>query len=229
VRLTAQRYHDLGLLPGNRRLIEQAMLLGRIPVGAKLCELVAIIAALLSDAWRRLRGRGPAQNIPEQAVQQQASATQIELVPEGPEKATALMSLALTSPAQITVHHMRFEGTLCKLTGDGELDEQDLEAEWQQKLETSPNWQEKLDCMTSHQKKEFFRVERYLFIKGIHNAFARAQAKLEEQAKPKPGHLDLADALAKFQHDRLRELDGFPPELPQETLQKLPQALETFV
>lgn len=41
---------------------------------------------------------------------------------------------AQMSPAQYAIHHMRLEGTLYKLTGDGELDEQDLEAEWQHKL-----------------------------------------------------------------------------------------------
>jgi hypothetical protein len=46
--LAAQR-HFGGLLPGGMRLIEQAMLLRRYPVGARLRELVAIIAALLPD------------------------------------------------------------------------------------------------------------------------------------------------------------------------------------
>jgi hypothetical protein len=191
------------------RLIGQAMLLRRYPVKAKLRELAATIAPLLPDAWRRLRGRVPAQNIPEQAVQQQAAATQIEL--------------AQVSLIQITVHHMRLEGMLHKLTGDGEVDEQDLEAEWQHKLETSPNWQKATDHMADHEKKRYFEGERRAFVEGTHNALARAQAKLEAQAKPKPGDLDLAEVLARFQHDRLRELDGCPPELPQDLPQEVPE------
>ena len=235
--LAAQRHHDLGLLPGTMRLIEQAMLLRRFPIGARLRELVAIIAALLPDAWRRLRGRVPAQDIPEQAVQQQASATQIELAQASPDKASALMSLA-----QLTVHHMKLEGKLHKLTGDGELDDQDLEFEWQHRLKTTPNWQKSTDHMPDHQKQHFFSTERRFFVEGIHNAFARAQAKLEAQAKldaeasleaeakPEPDQLgELAAALAKFQHDRLQELDGFSPELTQDLTQELPQLPKTFV
>ena len=241
VTLAAQRHRDLGLLPGTMRLIEQAMLLRRFPPGAKLRELVAIIAALLPDAWRRLRGRVPAQDIPEQAVQQQASATQIELAQASPDKASALMSLA-----QLTVHHMKLEGKLPKLTGDGELDDQDLEFEWQHRLKTTPNWQKSTDHMPDHQKQHFFSTERRFFVEGIHNAFARAQAKLaaqakldaeasleaslEAEAKPEPDQLgELAEALARFQHDRLQELDGFSPELTQDLTQELPQLPKTFV
>jgi hypothetical protein len=137
---------------------------------------------------------------------------------------------------------MRLEGTLHQLTGDGCLAKQDLETEWQHKLKTTSKWQEKTDHMGKHQKETFFRIERHLFIEGIHDAFARAQAKLEwqaklgsqakmeSQAKPKPDHLeDLEVALVEFQYDRLRELDGFPQELPQGPPQELPRVPETFV
>jgi hypothetical protein len=74
------------------RLIEQAMLLRRYPYGARFYELVRIITALLPDAWRRLTGRMPAQHDLEQALQQHASPTQIELVPESPKNVSACSS-----------------------------------------------------------------------------------------------------------------------------------------
>jgi hypothetical protein len=152
------------------------------------------------------------------------------------------------SPAQIAVHQMRLEGTLHKLTGDGELDEQDLEAEWQHKLETTPSWQATIAGLDDPQKKNFLRHRRRAFVEGMRKALARAQTKLEaqadleaqagleeqekleEQAKQKSDHLsDLAVALVEFQYHRLRELDGLQRELPQDLprLQELPQVPET--
>ncbi|KAM0699821.1 hypothetical protein Q7P36_000032 [Cladosporium allicinum] len=75
--LAAQRHHDLGLLPGTIRLIEQAMLLRHFPIGARLRELVAIIAALLPDAWRRLRGRQRREEREEREVEKQAKADRL--------------------------------------------------------------------------------------------------------------------------------------------------------
>ena len=67
-------------------MIEQAMLLRRFPVRAKLSEMVAIITELLPDALKRLGGRMLAQAIPEQVMhQQQGPAAQIELAPESPD------------------------------------------------------------------------------------------------------------------------------------------------
>jgi hypothetical protein len=167
---------------------------------------------------------------------------------------------ALDAPmslAQTAVHNMRLEGTLHELTGDGELDEQDLEAEWQHKLANTPSWQETIAGMADLQKRNnFLRHRRHAFVEGLHKAFARAQTKLEacadleahagleeqakleaqteleEQATPKPDHLgDLAVALVEFQRHRLRELNGFQRELPQDLprLQELPQVPETHV
>lgn len=134
---------------------------------------------------------------------------------------------AQMSPAQLAVHHMRVEGTLYKLTGDGELDEQDLEAEWQHKLETTPSWQEQVNAMTNHEKKNFLRHKRDAFVNAARRAFIRAQEKLEAQAKPEPDRLDLSEALAEFQRDRFREIDGLPRELPR--LPKFPRAAKMFV
>lgn len=111
-------------------------------------------------------------------VAQNIPATQIEQVPESPEEATALIS-----PARIAVHHMRLECMLYKLTGDGEMDEQDLEAEWQHKLKNTPGRQRTTDHMDDNQKKRFLQGERHAFVEGVHNAFARAQAKLEAQTR----------------------------------------------
>lgn len=93
VRLAAQRQIGVGLLLRARALIEQAMLLRRLPVAAKFRELVAFVTALLPGAWRRLRGLVPAKSVPAQAMQQQALATQIELAPKSPEKAPARNAL----------------------------------------------------------------------------------------------------------------------------------------
>lgn len=137
---------------------------------------------------------------------------------------------------------MRRNGTLHQLIGDGQLDEQDLEAEWQHKLETSPDWQEKMDKMTSHQKKNFLRHRRDAFVEVIRKAFARAQAKVDA-GRLVPAHdgskdsapssevgdedegNELTGALTKFRQDRLRELDGFQ----QEPSHEISRAPTTFV
>jgi hypothetical protein len=136
---------------------------------------------------------------------------------------------AQMSRAQIAIYHMRCKGTLDQLTGDGELDEQDLKAEWQHKLETSPDWQEKMDGMANHKKKNFLRHRHDAFIEGIRKAFARAQAKLDA-GKSAPADADsnnvassksakeggeVTDALPEPLEDGLQELDGFQQELPQ--------------
>jgi hypothetical protein len=107
VKLAAQR-HFGGLLPGGMRLIEQAMLLRRYPVGARLRELVAIIAVLLPDALQRLGGRMPAQNVLEQAMQQQqAPATQTELAPESPDNVPARSNLQRSRAITATTNRPR--------------------------------------------------------------------------------------------------------------------------
>jgi hypothetical protein len=132
------------------------------------------------------------------------------------------------SLAQITIDHMRRQGTLYTLTGDGELDEQDLEAEWQHKLETSPNWQEKMEKMTNHQKKNFLRHKHDAFIEGMRKAFACAQAKMDDGrlapaddggkialpsrgARPGEEGGQETDASTGSHQDRLQEPDGLQP------------------
>jgi hypothetical protein len=116
-------------------------------------------------------------------------------------------------------------------------------------LETSPNWQEKMEEMTTNQKKNFLRHRRDAFVEGMRKAFARAQAKLDtgrltsaddgvehsvpsREARPEKEDDEVTDALAKFQQDRLHELDGFQPELqPQlrssQLSQEIPRVLKT--
>jgi hypothetical protein len=142
---------------------------------------------------------------------------------------------AQMSRTQNIVARMRHKGTLGELTGDGGIDEQDLEAEWQHKLETSPNWQEKMEKMTNNQKKNFLRHRRDAFLEGLRKAFAHAQAKLDagrltpaddggehffpsREARFEKEGSEVTDALSRFQQDRLQELDGFQPELLQEVL-----------
>lgn len=78
--------------------------------------------------------------------------------------------------------------------------------------------------MTNHEKKNFLRHKRDALVKATRKAFIRAQVKLEAHAKPEPDRPDLPKALAEFQRDRLREIDGDPQELPQE-LPRLPELL----
>jgi hypothetical protein len=129
---------------------------------------------------------------------------------------------AQMSRAQIAIYHMRCKGTLDQLTGDGELNEKDLEAEWQHKLEISPDWQEKMDGMADRKKKNFLRHKRDAFVEGIRKAFARAQAKVDagclaqaddggkNSVPARPGS-EGTDALTGSHQDRLKELDGLQP------------------
>ena len=142
------------------------------------------------------------------------------------------------SRAEIAIYYMRRKGTLNQLTGDGELNEQDLEDEWQHKLEMLPDWQKKMDGMTDHKKKKNFLRHRHdAFIEGIRKAFARARAKLdagklapvdtdgEKSASSEPVEEgdEVEDALTETPEDHLQELDGFQKELPQEVPRTLPQ------
>jgi len=124
---------------------------------------------------------------------------------------------------------MRLEGTLDKLTGNGELDEHDLEMEWQHKLDASPNWQEKMNSMTNHQRKNFLRHKRDAFLEGIRKAFAHAEANLHapetDAAAADDGDKDLLPStrVEEGSGSSLQESDGFQRELSRE----IPRAPET--
>lgn len=105
VTLAVQQRVDLGLLPRARNLIEQAILKGALPIAATFRQLVALITTLLPEAWYRLRGLVPAQNTPEQVVQQPAA--QIELAPKSPDKAPARNALKRAHSTSATANRSR--------------------------------------------------------------------------------------------------------------------------
>lgn len=121
----------------------------------------------------------------------------------------------------------RRTGTLHELTGEGGLNERQMQLEWNHRLSTMSFFAGPTNGMSKKQRKDYFEHEREVFFDRIRKAYTRARVQLDfyaptlldavggftPRSEEERHKRDLEVALRQFQQERLRELND-PSHIP---------------